>query len=632
MTLPNTRPTPVPRGFAEIPLEDEEEEEETNFDIPQSQEEKPDSYPNGPIRIYESGIDLYYEPSVEVASQYDVIFNVASEVKNPFQAAEEEARRLNIPLVPSVNIGILDTPENAGSPTTPKATPISTVPPPGAFSPTFHHKRPEYIHIPWEHNTDIVPDLHRLVKVIDDRVKQGKKVLVHCQCGVSRSASLIVAYGLYKNPDMSVQEAYNAVKKRSKWIGPNMSLIMQLQEFKSGLTREFAANQSYNYPRKSTTLPSASTTDSFGSKTPSAPPTPRTAPMVPEDEVSPTGLSSNSMAPFSAAPIESTAGSFWEAAFRRSRGSKRASNNLAIPGISLVTDTPYVDTKGHIIPVVTMLKNDKIGQEGSLGQNPMTKSAFKTPKFTRPLPFRKDYDMDTQMTDAPSIEPMISPRSTEFHMAPLVPPREAESFDTFNILSPKNADFSPLSSSPIPSSPPEPRRIAPLPPASKPPTMDSLNSIFSPTVGVFPPLQPLSTELLEPPQSRSSRIDSLVPQSPPLGSLPQPKESRRLRSKFSAPNLTQCIQLQKIQDNIASNLPKRPAEAEEALLSPRATEFVINPFHRLPTAIPEDPALDSANFESKDGIPSTPSSASSDPRSPAQSGLSPITRNIWSVI
>jgi tyrosine-protein phosphatase len=83
-------------------------------------------------------------------------------------------------------------------------------------------KDPEYIHIPWEHNSDIVPDLLRLCKLIDERVNQGKKVLVHCQCGVSRSASLVVAYGLYKDPSLSVQEAYDAVKAKSKWIGPNM--------------------------------------------------------------------------------------------------------------------------------------------------------------------------------------------------------------------------------------------------------------------------------------------------------------------------------------------------------------------------------------------------------------------------
>lgn len=658
MTLPNVHPAPIPRGFAEIPMEDEEEEEEdTNFDVPQSQEEKPDSYPNGPIRIYESGIDLYYEPSVEAALRYDVILNVASEVKNPFDVADEEARRLMVPLQPSNNVGILaDGPENAGSPTTPKATPIITNAPSGAFTPSLPQKRPEYIHIPWEHNTDIVPDLFRLVKVIDDRVNQGKTVLVHCQCGVSRSASLIVAYGLYKNPEISVQDAYNAVKKRSKWIGPNMSLIMQLQEFKGGLDRELSgASESFGFPRISTTLPTTSSTQSFDSKTPSAPPTPRTAPPVSEEEMFPAHLPPTG--PFSAAPIEPASGSFWEAAFRRSWGSKTSNNNLTIPGVSLVTDTPYVDTKGHVVPVVTVLQNDKQpAMESSVESSEQsTQNPFRTPNYMRPLTITTDYELDTQMTDAPSIEPVLSPRSTEFHMAPLIPPATVGSFDEFNILSPTPHDFHspilssrpnspPQASSPHQtSSPPEPRRAAPPPPLLIQKPVESLDSIFSPTSGSPPRLQPLwlgsptQNEFLGAQYSQASqRIDSLIPQSPPLLSTLTTKENRKLRSKYSAPNLSQCLQLQKIQTEIASSLPKRAADDEDALLSPRVTNFIANPFHDLPKTIPENGVTDGESREQQTAteleMPSTPGSTNSDPRSPAHFGLSPITRNIWGMI
>jgi hypothetical protein len=117
------------------------------------------------------------------------------------------------------------------SPTTPKAAQAAT--PTGA--------PPEYIHMQWDHNTGIVDDLFRLVEQIDERVQQGKRVLIHCQCGVSRSASLIVAYGLYKNPSLTVQEAYDAVKERSRWIGPNMSLIYQLSEFRTKLVNKTSA-------------------------------------------------------------------------------------------------------------------------------------------------------------------------------------------------------------------------------------------------------------------------------------------------------------------------------------------------------------------------------------------------------
>ena len=59
-------------------------DEEQNFDVPLSREEKPEAYPDGPICVYGQHLDLYLEPTVTQASKYDVIMNVASEVNNPF--------------------------------------------------------------------------------------------------------------------------------------------------------------------------------------------------------------------------------------------------------------------------------------------------------------------------------------------------------------------------------------------------------------------------------------------------------------------------------------------------------------------------------------------------------------------
>lgn len=674
MTLPRTRTNPPPpRGFAEIPQEEEEEEDDINFDIPQSRDEKPESYPNGPIRIYESGVDLFYEPSVEIASRYDVIINVASEVKNPYHVAEEAARKASLPIQPSLNVGVLaEGSPNAGSPTTPKATPITTEPPMNIFA-AIPQKRPEYIHMPWEHNTDIVSDLHDLVRVIDDRVKQGKTVLVHCQCGVSRSASLIVAYGMYTNPGLSVQEAYDAVKKRSKWIGPNMSLIMQLQEYRSSMLRNIRRDHGYQsqvftLPRKSSIVQSAaSTNDSFDTKTPSEPATPRTAPFNPDEPRSPKRLNSSEMGPFSAGPVEPGSASFWDTAFRRSWGSSNHGNEdassmhmhmpMPMPNLSLVTDTNYVDPKGHVVPVVTMLQNDPSPVQQQQPVQPPT--AAPPPMFSRPLPFRRDYDNDTPMTEAPPVEPLLSPRSTEFGMASLIPPTNVESNDTFHILSPTSefpkypivfpspihATENPTVAPAVGAPPPPPARDAPVPPRVRDMPMESLDSIFSPTSTSFPPfnIQPLDfMDDLEPHPRQQARIDSLIPPSPPLNLSDPPKSNRRLRTKFSAPNLSECIKLHKIQTDIANKLPQRPAEAEEALLSPRAHTFVVNPFHRLPEPINEEPASfgaahgltptaeQSQNMTDKDS-PSTPTP--SDPRSPVvQFGISPITRNIFNML
>ena len=212
-------------------------DEEQNFDIPLSKEEKPEAYPDGPICVHEPYIDLYLEPTAEQARHYDVVLNVAVEVRNPLDplAAEPKSPEPEIRLdggggiqyAPKREKGFLER-RQPSSPTTPKAA-TSSLQSPTQSSSGSASSDPEYIHIPWEHNSDIVPDLLRLVKLIDERVSEGKKVLVHCQCGVSRSASLVVAYGLYKDRSLSVQEAYDAVKARSKWIGPNMVCIPTTQ-------------------------------------------------------------------------------------------------------------------------------------------------------------------------------------------------------------------------------------------------------------------------------------------------------------------------------------------------------------------------------------------------------------------
>ncbi|KAI9809513.1 MAG: hypothetical protein M1827_006819 [Pycnora praestabilis] len=224
----------------------DELEEEDQDKAPLSQEAKSPAYPAGPVCIYEPYVYLYLEPNDEEASDFDVVLNVAREVKNPFKAVpeiagEESTSRVTYEVrdlqIEDRDSGLLDT---AATPTGPSNAQSGLQSAPGVISPTTPKAtkvEPEYIHIPWDHNTNIVDDMLRLVELIDDRVSEGKRVLVHCQCGVSRSASLIVAYGLYKNPNLSVQEAYDAVKDRSRWIGPNMNLIYQLSEFKSKLPR-----------------------------------------------------------------------------------------------------------------------------------------------------------------------------------------------------------------------------------------------------------------------------------------------------------------------------------------------------------------------------------------------------------
>lgn len=205
--------------------------EEMDYEIPLSQEVKSPAYPEGPVCIYEPNIFLYLEPNDGEARQFDVILNVAREVKSPFERPMADT---------TSGKSSRDQGTQTFRSTADKGVQVpcdKDLQEPLTAITRDQLRMPEYVHVPWDHNTNVVDDLLALCGLIESRTQQHKRVLVHCQCGVSRSASLLVAYGLYQNPRLSVQEAYDVVKKRSRWIGPNMNLIYQLAEFKSLLMR-----------------------------------------------------------------------------------------------------------------------------------------------------------------------------------------------------------------------------------------------------------------------------------------------------------------------------------------------------------------------------------------------------------
>ena len=65
-------------------------------------------------------------------------------------------------------------------------------------------------------------------------LSQNKKVLVHCEVGVSRSASCIIAY-LMKSKQMNFKDAYSFCKEKRTIISPNPGFTMQLYEYQMKL-------------------------------------------------------------------------------------------------------------------------------------------------------------------------------------------------------------------------------------------------------------------------------------------------------------------------------------------------------------------------------------------------------------
>lgn len=231
--------------------------EESDNQIPKSQEAAERGYTEGPVCIYDSGVYLFLEPTAEEASQFDTVINVAREIRNPFKARKDgEGTVMSAWRAGPKARDTFTEPQTAISEFSFKSaweyqpestiTPTPTTPTQSSFAP--RRKQPEYVHVRWDHNSEILADLYPLCQIIDSRTAQGKKVLVHCQLGVSRSASLIIAYGLFKNYQPTFHAMYSVVKERSRWVGPNMSLIYQLTDFKNKLNRGDPALKSKEPP------------------------------------------------------------------------------------------------------------------------------------------------------------------------------------------------------------------------------------------------------------------------------------------------------------------------------------------------------------------------------------------------
>lgn len=62
---------------------------------------------------------------------------------------------------------------------------------------------------------------------MDEARKNNGKVYVHCVQGVSRSATICLAYLIY-NQRMNYQEGFNYLKEKRPIVNPNMTFIAQL--------------------------------------------------------------------------------------------------------------------------------------------------------------------------------------------------------------------------------------------------------------------------------------------------------------------------------------------------------------------------------------------------------------------
>ena len=400
-------------------------------EVRKSQETQERGYPAGPIKIYDSGVYLYLEPTLEEASNFDTIINVAKEIKNPFEDSSSENKTVVSIWREDQSRNYMMEPQTAVSEKSfksawefqPTDTPTPVTPRPQSSS---SRRVPEYVHVQWDHNSEISEDLYPLCKVIDDRVQEGKKVLIHCQLGVSRSASLVIAYGLYKGYQPDFHSMYMQVKSRSQWVGPNMSLIYQLTDFRSKV-----ANGEYQFGGRTAPI-------HWFKKTPVGTPALAKivpAPVVVSTEISPEVDDDASKTPQASKPLRSL------------------KLDKELPPVPIFPQAEKQRTNSHIIEQLASSITASVAVKRTKSKSPQPSQRFKEtiePKKAavepRPLPFRKpsgyasqmpipphrprnaplpalyirqpSAQMDLARQDVPLTPSLFSPRATEFLASP----------------------------------------------------------------------------------------------------------------------------------------------------------------------------------------------------------------------
>ena len=102
----------------------------------------------------------------------------------------------------------------------------------------FHEGRLKYLHIDIDDNDDapILKFVDRANAFLDEGLRSSEHVLVHCNSGMSRSATLVIAF-LMSRRGMSLADAYETTRSARPVILPNRGFFGALQRHELALGR-----------------------------------------------------------------------------------------------------------------------------------------------------------------------------------------------------------------------------------------------------------------------------------------------------------------------------------------------------------------------------------------------------------
>ena len=100
----------------------------------------------------------------------------------------------------------------------------------GAFLEIHHPKDFEYVQ--FQINGYFEDNISQFFEKAFEFIEKSDKVFVHCERGVCRSASLVIAYFMKKNK-MTLEESFNFVKSKRSIIDPHGGFMKQLKNYVS---------------------------------------------------------------------------------------------------------------------------------------------------------------------------------------------------------------------------------------------------------------------------------------------------------------------------------------------------------------------------------------------------------------
>jgi len=81
-------------------------------------------------------------------------------------------------------------------------------------------------------NVPIINYFEEGIQFIQDALQSGASILVHCAAGVSRSATMVIAY-IMKKEKMLTEQALALVRSKRSIVYPNDGFLFQLHQFEA---------------------------------------------------------------------------------------------------------------------------------------------------------------------------------------------------------------------------------------------------------------------------------------------------------------------------------------------------------------------------------------------------------------